>query len=155
MPHETLRRVSDDTIGYRELADRIEVALGHRPALATLRAASSTTRRTPGVRPRPRITVGMPAPLPAEHRTTPARFRVDDVDAWLHDHPLRAANRHTAEFRERIAAGVDEGQAVALARADGLTWRQITAELISLDGKPRSVAGVHKRHRAGARATNE
>ena len=59
------------TYSYKELAARIDQVLGERPSLSALRAAAAQERRTSTTLSRPRLTVGMPAPLPPTSRTTP------------------------------------------------------------------------------------
>ena len=108
------------TYGYEELAARIEQVLGERPSPSALRAARAQGRRTKSTLTKPRLTVGLPASLPAPSRTAPAAFDIEEVERWLAGHP-------------RLA--------------HGLSWRTITSLLVAHDGQVRSIAGVHKRYR--------
>ena len=146
----TLPRVSTGrpaTYTYAELAERIEQVLGERPSQSALRAAAATARRTDHTQTRPRLTVGMPAALPASSRTAPAAFSAAAVEQWLEQHPRRAWNAAVTELARALADGRDPQQAIRSAREAGLSWRHITAALSASDGRTRSVAGVHKAYR--------
>lgn len=134
------------TYTYRELADRIEQELGERPSLSLLRGARAEARRTQGLQPKPRVLLGLPAPLPATSKTAPAAFSVEDVEAWLKQHPRREWNHAMASARERLAQGEEEGSVVAWARDQGLSWQNITDLLVEHDGVSRSKTGVHNRY---------
>ncbi|GAA4995374.1 hypothetical protein GCM10023317_24570 [Actinopolymorpha pittospori] len=135
------------TYSYKELAARIEQVLGERPSLSALRAAAAQGRRTSSTLSRPRLTVGMPAPLPPTSRTAPAAFSAEAVEAWLQDHPRLAWNQAMSEIHDALARGDDVEAVVGKALADGLSWRHITAALNAHDDRQRSIAGVHKRYR--------
>ena len=96
---------------------------------------------------KPRLTVGMPAPLPAPSRTAPAAFDVEDVERWLAGHPRVAWNQAVAQAEQALARGEDVESVISQALARGLSWRTITTVLVEHDGQPRSTAGVHKRYR--------
>lgn len=135
------------TYSYVEVADRIEEVLGERPSLSSLRAESAAVKRVRALKARPRLTAGLPAPLPAVSRTTAARFDVDEVEAWLSTHPRRVWEESLARSRDALAAGWSVGEVVRQAREDHLSWQQITAILNAHDGGRRSAAGVHVRYR--------
>lgn len=143
------------TYGYAELANRIEQVLGERLTRSTLRSAVSQNRRGRPVQTRPRMTAGMPAPLPAPSRTAPARFDVAAVEAWLSEHPRLRWNTARAEALQALAAGASIDSVVAAGVAAGLSWRHLTAVLNEFDGGQRSVAGVHKRFRRLLAAADE
>lgn len=135
------------TYGYEELAARIEQVLGERPSPSALRAARAQSRRTESTLTKPRLTVGMPAPLPAPSRTAPAAFDVEDVERWLAGHPRVAWNQAVAQAEQALARGEDVESVISQALAHGLSWRTITTVLVEHDGQSRSTAGVHKRYR--------
>ncbi len=135
------------TYSYRDVADRIEQVLGERPSTSALRAASTKDRHTPDTKSRPRLTVGMPRPLPAPSPTTPAAFAVDEIECWLAAHPRRILNRAAQEAEEATRRGEPVESVVTAALSKGLTWRAITAALNAGDGGRRSTAGVYKRFR--------
>lgn len=135
------------TYGYEELAARIEEVLGQRPSRSALRAARAQSRRTAATLTRPRLTVGMPAPLPAPTRTSPAAFDVEQVERWLTGHPRLAWNRAVDQAERGLECGDDVELVISRALAHGLSWRTITALLVAHDGQTRSTAGVHKRYR--------
>lgn len=145
-----LHAVSDPqkaTYGYEELAARIENVLGERPSLSALRAARAEDRRTRSTLTKPRLTVGMPAPLPSPTRTSPAVFEMDEIERWLAHHPRLAWNRAVEQAQRALARGDDIDRVIAQALADRLSWRTITLLLVEHDGRVRSTAGVHKRYR--------
>jgi hypothetical protein len=135
------------TYGYEELAARIEQVLGERPSPSALRAARAQSRRTESTLTKPRLTVGMPAPLPAPSRTAPAAFDVEDVERWLAGHPRVAWKQAVAQAEQALARGEDVESVISQALAHGLSWRTITTVLVEHDGQSRSTAGVHKRYR--------
>jgi hypothetical protein len=135
------------TYGYEELAARIEQVLGERPSPSALRAARAQSRRTESTLTKPRLTVGMPAPLPAPSRTAPAAFDVEDVERWLAGHPRVAWNQAVAQAEQALARGEDVESVISQALAHGLSWRTITTVLVEHDGQSRSTAGLHKRYR--------
>lgn len=135
------------TYGYEELAARIEEVLGERPSRSVLRAARAQSRRTESTLTKPRLTVGMPAPLPAPTRTSPAAFDVDEVERWLAGHPRLAWNHAVDQAERALERGDDVELVISRALADGLSWRTITTLLVEHDGHARSTAGVHKRYR--------
>ena len=96
---------------------------------------------------KPRLTVGMPAPLPASSRTAPAAFDVEEVERWLAAHPRVAWNQAVAQAEQALARGEDVGSVISEALTHGLSWRTITTVLVEHDGQSRSTAGVHKRYR--------
>lgn len=121
------RRDPSATYDYPQLAERIEAVLGVRPALSTLRTA--TARATRAQDYPPRITAGMPAPL--QPRTSPARFRAEDIESWLQTHPWRLQKQALMELTA-AAATLDEAaatQAVAAARVAGASWSAVTEAL--------------------------
>ena len=135
------------TYGYEELAARIEQVLGELPSPSALRAARAQGRRTESTLTKPRLTVGMPAPLPAPSRTAPAAFDVEDVERWLAGHPRVAWNQAVAQAEQALARGEDVESVISQALAHGLSWRTITTVLVEHDGQSRSTAGLHKRYR--------
>ena len=135
------------TYGYEELAARIEQVLGERPSPSALRAARAQGRRTKSTLTKPRLTVGLPASLPAPSRTAPAAFDVEDVERWLAGHPRVAWNQAVAQAEQALARGEDVESVISQALAHGLSWRTITTVLVEHDGQSRSTAGVHKRYR--------
>lgn len=135
------------TYDYESLANRIEQVLGDRPSRSALRAAAAQARRTSTTQARPRLTLGMPAPLTQTSRTSPARFSAAEVEAWLRSHPRLAWIEAMNRFRDELSRGDDVPSVVARARAAGLSWRHITSALNAYDGGHRSMAGVHKRYR--------
>ncbi len=135
------------TYGYEELASRIEDVVGERPSRSSLRAAPAQARRAESTLTKPRLTVGMPAPLPGASRTAPAAFDVDEVERWLAEHPRLAWNRAVDEARRALDQGVDLELVITRALGRGLSWRTITTLLVEHDGLARSTAGVHKRYR--------
>lgn len=138
------------TYGYRQLADRIEEVLGTRPSPSSLRAAAAAARRTGGTQSPPRLTAGMPAPLPRTSATDPAAFPADQVEQWLAHHPRLAWRAAVQRAADALHGGADPADVVAAARAAGLSWRTITALLAEQGAAPRSTAGVHKRYRRPA-----
>lgn len=108
--------------GYVQIADRIHEELGIRPALSTLRAGAA--RKGLAVDYPPRITAGMPAPLPP--RTHPARFDADVI----RNHPWRT-QRERLDVLTHTASRDTEGlrRTVADARAAGGSWSAITTAL--------------------------
>ena len=96
---------------------------------------------------KPRLTVGMPAPLPVSSRTAPAAFDVEEVERWLAGHPRAAWNQAVAQAEQALARGEDVESVISQALAHGLSWRTITTVLVEHDGQSRSTAGVHKRYR--------
>lgn len=135
------------TYNYGELADRIEQVLGERPSLSALRAAAAKARVTSSTQSMPRLTAGMPPPLPARSRTSPAEFSIEEVESWLKNHPRLVQQDAQSALAAELSRGGDIDQAVQRARDAGLSWRRITETLTMSDGQPRSVAGVHKRFR--------
>ena len=132
---------------YAVLAARIEEVLGERPSKSALRSAAAEARRTGSAMARPRVTLGMPHPVPARSRTSPAEFDAAEVEEWLAAHPRLRWQRAVASITRSLAAGMPEEQVVAVALHDELPWRTITAELNAHDGRGRTVSGIHKRYR--------
>lgn len=135
------------TYGYEELASRIEEVLGERPSRSALRAAGAQGRRTGSTATKPRLTVGMPAPRPAESRTAPSAFDVEEVETWLENHPRLVWSRAVRDAQEALQRGDDVEKVIAGALGRGLSWRTVTALLVEHDGHARTLAGVHKRYR--------
>lgn len=135
------------TYGYEELAARIEEVLGERPSRSALRAAWSQERRTELTLSRPRVTVGMPQPLPSPARTAPAFFDVEEIERWLARHPRLVWRQAVEETSRALGRGDDVELVISRALTQGLSWRTITALLVEHDGQARSVSGVHKRYR--------
>lgn len=133
------------TYTYAQLARRIAAELGVAPAPSTLRAAHAEVQRAPGTRPRshPRITAAMPAPLPSTGRTAPTLFDAEQVEAWLAAHPWRAHDQAVATYRAALASSAPAEEAVAAARAAGLTWAAIAAGLREVRGDTREVKGIY------------
>ena len=142
------------TYSYDELADRIEEVLGERPSNSALRAAPAQSRRTTSTLSKPRLTVGMPAPLPATSRTAPATFSAKDVEAWLAQHPRLAYNEAVLQARSGLNDGSPVEEVLAQALRNGLSWRTITSLLVEHDGQARSTTAVHKRYRHLAQRPN-
>jgi len=138
---------SKHTYGYEQLADRIEQVLGDRPSLSALRAASAKERSTQATLSRPRLTVGMPVPLPSASRTALATFSAVAVEEWLRHHPRLGWNRAISDARARLAAGVTVEEVISVGLSRGLSWRTLTTLLNEHDGRSRSVSAVHKRYR--------
>lgn len=118
-----------DHLTYAQVADRIEAALGERPALTTLRDAVSRSDSLPA--PLSRITAGMPVPTPGDPGS-PSLFKASEVDAWLAGHPRR-------EWPELLAAIAQtdhssRGSAVINARAAGISWQAIADTINATDG---------------------
>lgn len=143
LPHVTSSRTYD----YEQLVARIEAVLGERPSTSALRAAAAQQRRTANPRTKARLTAGMPPPLPATSRTSPARFDAEEIESWLASHPRLAWQQATEQARDGLRHGGDTEQVIAQALRAGLSWRTITALLIEHDGRPRTMAGVHKHYR--------
>ena len=133
---------ADELLTYRQLADRIEQALGVRPALSSLRAAAAVDGRGHA---RTRLTAGMPAPAEAAGAAGQTLFRASAVDAWLAEHP----RRRIARLQQHLAQvpPADRAGAVAQARRDGLSWSQIAAALASADGTTYSRQWAQQRYR--------
>lgn len=143
---------AEATYSYREVADRVEEVLGERPSLSALRAAAAVARRTPTTQGRPRLTAGMPAPVPARSKTSPAAFSQRKVEAWLRRHPRRV---RAAAFEALVASASNPRArlevAVRKARAAGLSWRVVAEGITEGSGVPHSPAGVHKAFRDSGR----
>lgn len=135
------------TYGYNDIARRLGQVLGENVAVATLRAAAATTRRTRATSSQPRLTAAMPSPLPSSSPTAPARFDADEVEAWLADHP-RLVWARAVEKLDQVLTDPDicDEDAVTLALAAGLSWRQIT-DAWNRRRPARTVAGLHKKFR--------
>lgn len=116
---------------YTELAEQIEVVLGVRPSLSTLRAAAAATGR--GTNSRVRITACMPLPRPGLSDDGHAVFAAGAVDRWLAHHP----RRRVAREQERLgrAAVSRRDVAVVRAREAGLSWQQIADAVAAADGR--------------------
>lgn len=130
-------------LSYSQVADRIEAALGVRPAPSTLRAAAADNSRG-GTRIR--VTAGMPAPVPPHPGgNDPPRFDATAIDRWLADHPRLKRSRS----RQRLVAAPAgrREQAVARAVREGLSWQVIAGALGEADGASYSRQGVHARYR--------
>lgn len=139
---------AEATYSYREVADRVEEVLGERPSLSSLRAEAAVARRTPTTQGVPRLTAGLPAPMPARSQTAPAAFSQRKVEAWLRRHPRRvraaaldALVASASNPRARLAV------AVRKAREAGLSWRAIAEGITEGSGVTHSLAGVHKAYR--------
>lgn len=136
---------AEDLLTYRQLADRVERALGVRPALSSLRAAAATAGR--GVA-RTRLTAGLPAPTSTTDATGQRLFLAAEVDAWLAGHPRRRIADHQ---RDLAAAPISQRpQAVAAARAAGLSWREIADALTDADGRAYSRQWAQQRYGSGS-----
>lgn len=136
------------TYSYEDVAARIEAVLGVRPSTSSLRAAAAVERRSAGTKTKPRLTADMPAPLQPAARTTPARFDVETVEAWLEHHPRRRWAQALEAFEVSLReVDVDVEAAVQTARRQGLAWRQITTSLQRLQVDARSPAGIFKAYR--------
>lgn len=101
-----------DRLTYAQVADRIEAALGERPALSAL-------------------TAGMPSPTPGDPGS-PSLFEAAAIDSWLANHPRHAWPR----LLEDLAAAAPEQRsaAVAAARAAGISWQRIVDAINAADG---------------------
>lgn len=136
------------TYGYRELAGRIEEELGVRPSLSALRAAATAERRAATTHSRPRVTAGMPQPLPRGHRTAPALFPAQQVEQWLATHPRRRWKSAVATYRSALQdTSLSTEQAVAVGREHGLSWSQITEGLREVRRDTRVRAAIYKAYR--------
>lgn len=133
------------TYTYRDLARLIEEALGEPVSRSTLRMAQANKHSTSTRAPR--LTAGMPPPLPSPSPTSPARFDADHIDTWLRNHPRltwkAAIERATASY----AQGEPLEDVIRQGLTDGLSWRVITDLVNAPDGGNRTVAGIHKRYR--------
>lgn len=118
---------------YRDVADRIEAALGVRPAPSTLRAAAAVSGRGAT---RARITAGLPAPLPEPDAAGRTVFDAGAIDQWLAQHPRNRIHRE--QYRLAEAGPAERAAAVAHARGAGLSWQQVAEALGRTDGKSRS-----------------
>ena len=127
---------------YPQVADRIEAALGVRPALSTLRAAAAVSSRGTT---RTRLTAGMPGPVGRQGDSGPALFELTAIDRWLARHPRRQLRR----LQERLIAAplARRPQAVARALHAGLSWQEIADALGEADGTTYSRQRVHFRYR--------
>lgn len=132
---------------YDQVVDRIEEVLGERPSKSALRAEAAQRRRTNTPLARPRLTLGLPPPLPATSRTSPAAFPAAAIEAWLRTHPRLTWVQAMNTAQQRLASGEVEEDVIAGCLAAGLSWRNITVALNAHDGRSRSTAGVHKRYR--------
>lgn len=126
---------SPQLLTYQQLADKIESALGARPAISTLRTAGT---RTTG------ILAGLPRPLyPAQGRLSPL-FSAAQVDEWLANHQIR---RQQAAVAELIAASPSQrAAAVAAARSERVSWVRIADAISQADGRRISYQAVAKRY---------
>lgn len=131
----------DELLSYADLANRVEQALGVRPALSTLRAAAATDARS-GVRTR--LTAGMPGPVTSGPAGR-ALFRASEVQAWLAEHPRRRLRRQQERLRD--APHQSRPRAVAAARAAGLSWQQVADALAEADGTTYSRQWAQQRYR--------
>ena len=129
-------------LSYRQLADRIEQALGVRPALSTLRAAAADSDRGT---PRTRLTAGLPAPSARAAAGGAALFDADAVQAWLAAHPRRRISHEQDRLLRAPAA--QRPQAVAHARRAGLSWRQVADALAQADGTSYTRQWAQQRYR--------
>lgn len=123
--------VPEVLLSYTELAERIHQVLGHRPAVATLRAAAATRdrySRTAGV------TTGMPAPLDARDAAGRAQFDASAIDAWLERHPQLTIRRHQRAVSEASLA--QRAEAVGAARAAGVSWQEVADACGAADHRP-------------------
>lgn len=105
---------------YPEVAARIDQVLGIRPATATLRAAAATGHR-PGRGTA--ITTGMPLPCAVRDSAGRARFDAVEIDRWLAQHPQLRIRRQLQALT--AAPRPARAEAVATARAAGLSWQEI------------------------------
>lgn len=125
---------------YPDLQRRIREVLGVEVATSTLRAAPTRHGRA-----LTRVTEGMPTPLPeSRSRFVPARFSVDDVEAWLADHPLLA--QLDALHDIRVAGPGGRHAAVDRARAAGVSWTRIAAAISAAEHRPYSAQAAHRRY---------
>lgn len=120
---------------YEQVADRIEAALGTRPAISTLRTASSGKAG---------IVAEMPKPYYPRHGPRSPLFAEPDIAKWLENHPWQRRDRLVAA----IEAATDSTlpTAVRSARADGVSWRRITAAVTKATGAPVSQPTAIKRY---------
>lgn len=118
-----------DRLTYAQVADRIEAALGERPALSALRAGA--TRQRAGTSRGAALTAGMPSPTPGDPGS-PSLFEAAAIDSWLANHPRRSWPR----LLEELAAAAPEQRsaAVAAARAAGISWQRIVDAINAADG---------------------
>ena len=129
-------------LSYRQLADRIEQALGARPALSTLRAAAADSGRGT---PRTRLTAGLPAPTARAAPGGPALFDAAAVQAWLAAHPRRLIRQ---EQQRLIRTPTPQRpRAVAHARRAGLSWRQVAEAFAQADGTSYTRQWAQQRYR--------
>ena len=138
------------TYTYAQLAERIEAALGVRPAASTLRAAAAEARRTPANQSRPRLTMGMPSPQPDGAPGMAVEFSAAEVDRWLAEHPWRgwaAARADLVEAAATASTSEHVAQAVGQARRSGMSWRQITEVLNTHGPVVRTMPAVHRAYR--------
>jgi hypothetical protein len=147
LDHGTLNTVATPdalTYTYAALADRVEAVLGTRPALSTLRTAA--TRAALGWDYPPRVTAGMPSPLPSTP-PAPTRFDASQIEIWLASHPWKRQHQALEQITE-IAAGPQAPlrAAVAAARASGASWTAIT-DALNAGGWPHSRAWAYKTFR--------
>lgn len=127
---------------YVEVADRMEEALGVRPALSTLRAAAADSRR--GTE-RTRLTAGMPPPItPATPRAL-ALFSTPAIDRWLAKHPRRRIRM----LQQRIIAATPAHRARVVSRAkqSGLSWQEIVDAINAADATSHSKQWAQQRYR--------
>lgn len=135
------------TYTFDEVSRLLEERVGVTASVKQLREAEGRIAR--GLPHRRGATAGIPiaASVPADHGHTRV-FIADEVDAWLGVHPL-AADGAPAEtenrFRQRWAAG-DTTEAVAGARASGLSWREIAELIGALTGEQVTLAWVYGRY---------
>src|SRR5690625_1305391 len=93
---------------YEQAADRIEATLGIRPAISTLRTASSGKAG---------IVAEMPKPYYPRHGPRSPLFAEPDVVKWLETHPWQRRDRLVEAIEK--ATSPELPAAVRAARVDG------------------------------------
>lgn len=134
----------EELLTYHQLADRVELSLGVRPALSSLRAAAAVDGRGT---PRGRLTAGLPAPVDTTGAGGRRLFSAATVDAWLAGHP----RRRITDLQHQLAAAspAQRPQAVAAARCAGLSWAQVAEALAAADGRTYSRQWAQQRYGRG------
>lgn len=120
---------------YTQVADKIAAALGTRPSISTLRTAHSG---------RGGIVDGLPAPIHPRHGNRSPLFSEDDIDTWLANHPRRARERQIQHLSKQPPEA--RFDAVAHARAAGLSWADVAQAISRADERPMTRQAVQQRY---------
>lgn len=122
------------TLSVEEVLDHIESAFGRRPTANAIHLAVSRARA--GASSRAAWRSSLTSGLPVAHDSGQGLvFNQTEIEEWIRTHPARAGERLNEQLVAHETAA-ERAEAVARARAEGLSWERIAQAIARVDGRP-------------------